>query len=336
MRRLLFTCAILAFATRAALAWGFTGHELVDAAAMQQPAPGLPAFLLTTAAIGDIVALGPEADRSKGSGKPHDPDLDPGHYLDLGDDGKIAGVVDLNALPASRRDYDTALRAVHTDQYGMGYLPYTIIDGWEQLRTDFAIWRVDSYGEQHAASASDRAAFGVDRVRREAITLHDLGYWSHFVGDGSQPLHVSVHYNGWGNYPNPNGYSTSNTVHADFEGAFVRAHATLAGVVAHMKPFSPCGCAFETRVATYLQATQSHVVPLYELEKQGAFANATPAAIDFVDARLADGATMLRDAIGEAWLASEDQKVGYPNSATPRELESGKVAPTLQFFAPTD
>jgi len=336
MRRLVLSIGLSAALTPAALAWGFTGHELVNAAAMQRPAPGLPAFLLTSTAVGDIVALGPELDRSKGSGKPHDPDLDPGHYVDLDDAGKVAGTVDLSAMPATRRDYDSALRIVHTDQYTMGFLPYAIVDGWEQLRTDFAIWRIDSYGEQHAALAEDRTAFGADRFRREAITIHDLGIWSHYVGDGSQPLHVSIHYNGWGDYPNPNGYTTDKHTHANFESTFVRAHATLAGVVAHMKPFAACDCNIETQVATYLQATRANVVPLYELEKAGAFANATPAAVDFVDARLADGATMLRDAIGEAWLASDSQPVGYPDSATPADVESGKVAPTLKFFAPRD
>ena len=319
-----------------ASAWGFTGHELIDAAAMQEAAPGLPAFLLTPNAILTIVSLGPELDRSKGSGKPHDPDLDPGHYVDIGDDGKVAGTVDLGALPSSRRAYDTALRAVNSDQYSVGFLPYALIDGWQQLRTDFAIWRVDSYGEQHAANAADRTAFGVDRALREAITIHDLGIWSHYVGDASQPLHVSVHYNGWGPYPNPNGYSTDTHVHANFEGAFVRAHATLGAVVAHMKPYAPCNCSFETQVPAYLRATDAYVVPLYELEKQGAFASGTPAGIDFVDARLADGAAMLRDAIAEAYFDSENQKVGYPESATPLEVESGKVAPSLQFFAPKD
>jgi len=46
---------------------------------------------------------------------------------------------------------------------------------------------------------------------REKITLHDIGIWSHYVGDASQPLHVSVHLNGWGNFPNPNGYSDSKS-----------------------------------------------------------------------------------------------------------------------------
>ena len=35
-----------------------------------------------------------------------------------------------------------ALQAVHTDSYHAGYLPYSIVDGWEQLAKDFAYWRV--------------------------------------------------------------------------------------------------------------------------------------------------------------------------------------------------
>ena len=35
-------------------------------------------------------------------------------------------------------------------------------------------------------------------------------------------MHVSVHFNGWGDYPNQQGYTTSKKLHAYFEGAFVR------------------------------------------------------------------------------------------------------------------
>ncbi len=53
------------------------------------------------------------------------------------------------------------------------------------------------------------------------VIIRDLGVWSHYIGDGSQPMHVSVHYNGWGNYPNPNGYTMAK-IHAYFEGEYVR------------------------------------------------------------------------------------------------------------------
>jgi hypothetical protein len=63
--------------------------------------------------------------------------------------------------------------------------------------------------------------------------------------------------------------------------------------------------------------------PLYELDKRGAFANATPEAVDFTEARLADGAAELRDLVVEAWDASATMKVGYPHAITPAEVDSG-------------
>jgi hypothetical protein len=295
----------------------------------------LPDFVRSAAAVDEIAALGPELDRSKDAGRSHDLDRDPGHYADIGDDGKIAGVVDPGALPASREAYDTALRGAGGDQYKMGFLPYAIVDGWEQVAKDFAIWRVDRVGEQRAAGASDRAWFAADRALRETLTLRDIGVWSHYVGDASQPLHVSVHFNGWGNFPNPNGYTTSTKTHAEFEGAFVRAHARLAAVTAHMRPLAQNGDPIAQQVGAYLEASASHVVPLYELEKQGAFQNGTAPAVEFVDARLADGAAELRDLIVEAWNASATQKVGYPNSVTPSAAEGGTV-PVRSSVAPAD
>lgn len=38
------------------------------------------------------------------------------------------------------------------------------------------------------------------------------------MGDASQPMHVSVHFNGWGNCPNPNGHTDSKKIHFYFEG----------------------------------------------------------------------------------------------------------------------
>ena len=163
-------------------------------------------FVRTSEALAEITTLGPEADRVRGSGKTRDADFDPAHFLDLADDATIGGVLPIAQLPATREAYDTALRkgpAVNgkvPDQYAVGYLPYEIVDGYELVVKDFAIWRVDAYGETHAAPA-DRPFFAADRRLRETLTLRDIGYWSHFVGDASQPLHASVHFNGWGDYP---------------------------------------------------------------------------------------------------------------------------------------
>ncbi len=309
-------------------AWGLFGHVLISTAAAQHLPDEIPSFVRSPEGVAEIGALGPELDRSKGAGQPHDSDLDPGHYVDLTDDAKVAEVVDLDALPNSRRDYDTALRKVGTNEYAQGFLPYSLLDGWEQVRIDFAIWRIDRVGETKAASADDRAWFAKDRALREDLTLRDIGVWSHYAGDASQPLHVTIHFNGWGNYPNPNGYSKALTTHAMFESDFVRAHATLADVVAHMRPYAACNCTIKQQVARYLRASLAHVVPLYEIEKRGGFANGTPEAVDFMEARLGDGATMLRDMIVEAWEESATMKVGYPRGITPKDAEAGDVVPT--------
>src|SRR5215467_12162810 len=110
-------------------------------------------------------------------------------------------------------DYDSQLRAKGFTQYQAGYLPYAIIDGWQQIRKDFAYWRADVKGAEAAEPPEERAWFEADRKLREKLTLRDIGFLSHYVGDASQPMHVSVHYNGRGDFPNPNGY-TQAKIHA--------------------------------------------------------------------------------------------------------------------------
>ena len=51
------------------------------------------------------------------------------------------GVLPIDKLPVTREAYDTQLRARGFTQYKAGYLPYSIVDGWQQIRKDFAYWR---------------------------------------------------------------------------------------------------------------------------------------------------------------------------------------------------
>jgi hypothetical protein len=166
------------------------------------------------------------------------------------------GGVPLTPLPATREDYDTALRAKGWTEYKLGFLPYSIIDGWQQLRMDFGYWRVDVVGERSAETAEERAWFTKDRQLREMLIIRDLGYWSHFVADASMPLHVSIHFNGWGPFPNPKGYTTSTKIHGYFEGEFARKHVSEADVRANVKPYHDCGCTIQERTVAYLLATK--------------------------------------------------------------------------------
>ncbi|MCW5703290.1 MAG: hypothetical protein KIT82_11995 [Bradyrhizobium sp.] len=181
-------------------------------------------------------------------------------------------------------------------------------------------------GAETAASAEEREWFEADRRLREKLTLRDIGVWSHYIGDASQPLHVSVHYNGWGDYPNPEGFTTKK-IHAYFEGAFVRQNLKREAVAAGVGAYVNCKCTIEEKTRALLLASLAHVRPLYVIEKDGGFRKGDQRGIDFATGRLAVGAQIARDMIYDAWLASADAPVGYP-MVNVRDIESGKVRAT--------
>jgi hypothetical protein len=308
-----------------AWSWGPDGHRMIGELAVKALPADLPAFLHTPEAAAEAGYLGPEADRERGAGEAFDSDRSPAHFVDVSDDLTILGGPSLKALPPTREAYDTAMRAVGSSQYKAGYLPYSIIEGYELMTKDFAYWRVDMAGEKFAKADAARAWYAHDRVEREKIAIHDLGYWSHFVADGSMPLHASVHYNGWGKFPNPEGFTDAH-VHVPWENTYVHDNITEREVEAAMAAVHECACTIAMRTSDYLASDQAEVVSFYRLEKQGAFAKPTPEGKAFTAKRLAAGAAELRDMIVEAWRASDNQTVGYPGVKV-SDVEAGKVDP---------
>lgn len=327
MRPSLLLAAALAACVPAApaFAWGATGHRLIGQASALSLPSEVPAFLKTPAAVEQLGELAREPDRSKGAGQPHDVDSDPGHFVDVDEAGTVLGGPSLAELPLSREAYGTAVRAAGIDPVKAGWLPYSIMDGWQQLAKDFGYWRVDRLGERVGKTRAERAWYARDRVLREQIIVRDLGVWSHYVGDGSQPMHASIHYNGWGDYPNPEGF-TREKVHGPFEGAFVHANITLAAVRGAMPAFASCEAEIRDCVSRYLLATTATVIPFYRLEKAGGFRPADARGRAFALERVAAGAAQLRDLTVMAWRASGDSTVGYP-ALKVRDLEAARAIP---------
>jgi hypothetical protein len=331
-RRFLGHAAVLALVFAAALAapqalaWGSMGHREVGLNAMKALPDTVPAFLRTPQAATAVGELAREPDRWKGSGKIHDTDRDPAHFLNLDDDDKVLGGGPLlSQLPPTREAYDQALRAAGAeDMTKVGYMPYAIVDDFQQVAKDFAYWRVDVAAEKLATTRERKAWFARDRAEREALILRDIGELAHYVGDGSQPLHVSIHYNGWGPFPNPQGF-TQERIHAPFEGIFVHNNISAEDSFAAMTSYRRCEDVITLCVADYLKTTRQQVVPLYTLQSAGAFeGGGTPEGRAFVAARLGAGASELRDLIVDAWKASGDVTVGYPVISV-RDVEAGKV-----------
>lgn len=329
-----------------ALGWGHSGHIEISRMAMEALPDDLPGFLRMATAAAYVGELGAEPDESKTTGSvtsepgariataktAHDAERDPGHYIDIDDDGMIqGGAVRLDALPATREAFDTAQRGAtrpaKQTQYTSGYLPYTIMDGFQQVRKDFGIWRALQAGLRTAETGEMRAWFTMQIEYRERITLRDIGTWSHYVADASQPMHVSIHYNGWGQFPNPRGF-TAAPIHAPFEGSFVRSFVDFAAVRAAMPARRECGCPIEMRVPQYLRDTLEQLVPAYEAAGFGdgadLYRTAQPAELVIVTQQLSRGAAELRDEITDAWRQSVDISVGYP-LVTVRDAEAGKV-----------
>jgi hypothetical protein len=322
---------LLAVSSVPSWAWGGTGHRTIGKIAVGHFPKEIPAFLRSAQAAAQVGLMAQEPDISRNAGQPHDADSDPGHFVDVSDDGSILGGPKLAALPATRRDYDTALRAAGTDEFKAGYLPYNIMDGWQQLVKDFTLLRRDmaalKYARKFVMTAAEKKSYAASQAVRQILTLRDLGVWAHYVGDASQPMHASVHYNGWGEGPNPEGFVTAPGLHAKFEADFVDAHISEADVAAALRPYRDCGCTIQERTQTYLAASQGAVLPLYRLDKAGGIDTATPEAKRFAIQRIAEGAAMLRDLVSDAWAASGKAVLGYKTKLSIADIEAGQSDP---------
>lgn len=278
--------ACLAAVPHSARAWDSKGHRIINRLAAAGLPPDAPAFLHTEAALDEIEYLGPEPDRWR---SPAEPELDaaqaPEHFIDL----ELADA--LGPLPHKRLDFEAEVFAAHERPEKIGLQPWEADEVWERLKSAMRDYR-------------NLKAAGQNTVPVEQAIIFYTGWLGHYVGDGSQPLHTTIQYNGWTG-PNPNGYTTSHQIHHIFEGVFVDANINVPEVQAKMTACKAIdGDMFDAYIA-YLRQTHTYVEKVYQLDKVGGFEGAgTPESRVFVAERLAAGASMLRDMIYSAWLDS--------------------------------
>jgi S1/P1 Nuclease len=282
-------------AVEPSFAWGSDGHKMINRLAAAALPSDVPEFLRSKEAQDAMEYYGPEPDRWK---SPLEPELNaaqsPEHFIDL----EYADLV--GDLPRKRYDFVRSLAFAQKSHLDLpltpekvGLQPYQTVEVWERLKSAMRDYR--KLKEDHKETKP---------VEAEIVFL--AGWLGHYVADGSQPLHTTIQYNGWTG-PNPNGYTTEHKIHALFESVYVAANVK-ASDVAPLIPAKPVaiGDVFVDYMA-YLRHTNSLVEKTYQLEKAGAFAGAgTPAGKEFVDERLAAGATELRDMIYSAWVKSAE------------------------------
>jgi hypothetical protein len=276
--------------------WGSDGHKMISRLAAENLPSDIPAFLRTPEAIDEIEYLGPEPDRWRSRAEPElSAEQAPDHFIDL----ELADLI--GTLPRQRYQYIAdlyAYAAAHPDRAPelrperVGFQPYITNEVWERLKSAMRDYRELSAQHQDAKPV-------------EAAIIFYAGWLSHYVADGSQPLHTTIQYNGWTG-SNPNGYTTEHTIHSQFESAFVSANIRPGDVQPRMTPLHPVGDEWDDYMA-YLRHTNSLVERVYQLDKDHGFDGAgTPAAKQFTEKRLAAGASMLRDLIVAAWVKSAE------------------------------
>ena len=281
---------------------------MINRLAAQALPKDVPEFLRSPAAVDAMEFYGPEPDHWKSNAEPElNAAGSPEHFIDLEYADLIGG-----PLPRKRYDYIRALayaQKTHPDlplsPEKVGLQPYAATEAWERLKSDMRDYR------QLVADHKDVKPLECEIV----FTAGILGHW---VADGSQPLHVTIQYNGWTG-PNPNNYTTLHKIHAQFESDFVKANVKPERDVAPLIPSKPAllGDVFDQYVA-YLRTSNSYVEQVYKLEKAGRFdGEGTAESRKFTDERLAAGATELRDLIYTAWVRSADPVPQYRSNAKP-------------------
>jgi hypothetical protein len=307
--------ALLPFvAVPSSFAWGRDGHLMINRLAAESLPTDVPAFLRTPEAVNEIEYLGPEPDRWR---SPAEAELSseqaPDHFLDL----EYAQLI--GKLPRQRYEYIADLYAAgitHPKQAAdlrpekVGFQPYIVSEVWERLKSALRDYR-------------ELSAKHKDTKPVEAAVLFYAGWLGHYVGDGSQPLHVTINYNGWVNKDNPNGYTTEHRIHSLFESVYVSANIKAGDVKPLVPAVHPVGDEWDDYMA-YLLHSNTLVEKVYQLDKDHGFDGAgTPEAKQFTEERLAAGAGMLRDLIYAAWVKSADPVPQYHENAPPKKDGAG-------------
>jgi hypothetical protein len=293
--RITWIALLIASLPVSASAWGQKGHLMVNRLAIEIATQDLPPFM--GAAAETITYNGYEPDRWREEfGTPMAVTQAADHFLD----SEFWG--DIMTLEPDRYAFMKKLQEKKVELITVGYAPYAIIENYGKLRNAFRFWR-------NAKTPEEREA-----ARANAVYI--AGVMGHYVADTTQPMHMSLHYNGWADgYPNPKNFTKDRTLHSRYESAYVDAAIDAARVRPLVVRPKRLPDVFGS-VKEHLSRTFSELEPMYEMEKTGEFKPESPRqkGTDFITAQIARAATMLSNLWYTAWIES-----GEPIPPRPRE-----------------
>ncbi len=338
MSKFFLTAAFLCAGGFGLPAWDYEGHRMVNQLALGALPAHFPAFVQTAAARERIAFLAGEADRWRNTpDQPLRHFNGPDHFIDL-EDLTPAGL-DAKSVSPFRYEFtarlalaraqhptnfppiDAGKNADHTRELA-GFLPWTISEYYSKLKSAFSYLK--TFEEAGAPEE-------ITNAQQNVIYL--MGVMGHFVGDATQPLHTTKHFNGWVG-DNPHGYTTSRLFHAWIDGGFLhKAGIQLPDLSAQVRPAQAIEFQYDgrsrqeevfPRVMAFIMEQHKLVEPLYRLEKQRQLSrdgDVDPKGREFITRQLAAGGQLLGDLWFTAWQHAP------PDTFLKAQLAKRKLAP---------
>lgn len=309
---LLFAAGILiALLPPSAGAWSNRGHRMINQVAAETLPGDVPPFMRSEEGVRAISYLGPEPDRWRPEMEPELCAISsPDHIF------RTQLAATLGPLPRRRLDFERMLETLSKERPAeaaqltpehIGTLPWQAEEVFERLVAAFHSWRVAN-GQYPAQSYRDLAPLDKsDLPEIQASALFYAGWLGHYIGDGSMPLHASVDVLGWAEKSNPRGYTTSPSIHPRFEG--IADQELQSGAISDtaIRALVPQAKQLDDPFAQtllYLKRESTFAEQVYAFDKEGQLTTGSGQTQKFIELRMAEGASMLRDLIYTAWVDS--------------------------------
>ena len=287
--------------------WGPRGHQSANRAAVRGLPDDGPAFLKE---YEDWIAkTGPVPDSWRGASEPYSKIFEDPNHGWFKEQFAFMTVIPRSRYEFVLRLYDEYLRirekdperAALTNVRWTGTLPYAAMENYDRMKSAMRVYRMGGADAKYVA---------------QDIAFY-MGWLGHYTADGAQPLHDTIHHDGWQG-ANPKQYTTDPRVHGRFESAFVELiQLTDADLMRLMEKPQVLADPFAAILA-HLDDAATHVEEVYQLDKSGALAdkNNEPAA-RLARTQLAKAAGLLRDLTYTAWVESAKPPAGRGGDSNP-------------------
>ena len=206
----------------------------------------------------------------------------------------------------------------------VGLLPWAITENYSKLKSGFAYLKTF----QEAGTPEEIA-------NAQANIIYVMGTMGHYIGDASQPLHTTVHYNGWARgYDNPQHYTTNSRFHSWIDGGYfdkvggpdrkgLEARLRTAHVVTFQGHDARPPEVFSAAIAFIVEQNQL-VEPLYQLEKDGKLTGEGETGRQgkpFLETQLLKSAQFLGDVWFSAWQQAGPERLPPRPTRAPQRGE---------------